>query len=498
MIEREGTRMTFFTVVVLLGTFAQSKSVAFFPNEITDAKNARFEAYAPEKGLALLPKDETRPKLWYAPVAAIRDGSETRIWYQRSNTGETEWTDQRTLCLGILEHGEWKLPEIHSEPPVWGGPNNVVMRRSPHKPTWGGFNVFQIIQDGDVLRMLYWDQPSETGQAGAMLATSKDKGVTWEKDTVGAVFTEHNDAFTLLRMDDGYTLFQTMLEDWPDKPFQDNLPKKKRVQSIRYSKDLSTWSPQKVLLRPDEKDPPETEFYLMKSFPYGHGYAGLVMKYFGDPKMPDKHSAILQNELILSHDGKKWQRPFRDTDIGFWCYADPFPLNDRTHFVIWKDNGMETVSYPPSRMFGVVFDGEGEFTSPSIEIDTNRFLLNADTSRGWIEIEMLIASPIEKKRIEGVDATETPLEWLELVADFAPSKRRILAYPLYASGPYLPVSDRTVRFRIRGENACVFGLEMVSPSADFYKDWQKLHKPILDASPEMELIPAPEAVEEKK
>jgi len=122
--------MTFIAAAILLGTMAQAKSVVFFPDEVTDVKNVRFEAYAPEKGLSLLPKDETRPKLWYAPVAAIREGMETRIWYQRSNTGEAEWSDQRTLCLGVIEHGTWKLPAVRPEAPVWGGTNNVVMRRS--------------------------------------------------------------------------------------------------------------------------------------------------------------------------------------------------------------------------------------------------------------------------------------------------------------------------------------------------------------------------------
>jgi len=362
--------------------------------------------------------------------------------------------------------------------------------------------------------MLYWDQPAETGQAGAMLATSKDNGVTWEKDPVGAVFTEHNDAFTLLRTDDGHTLYQTMLEDWPDKPFQDNLPKKKRVQSIRHSKDLRTWTPQEVLLRPDKDDVPETEFYLMKAFPYGQGYAGLVMKYFGDPKMPDKHSAILKNELILSRNGKTWQRPFRDFDIGFWCYSHPFPVNDRMHFVIWKDNAMETVSYLPSRMFAAVFDGEGEFTTPPMEIATNRFLLNADTSHGWLEIEMLDSRGIGVKRIEGADDAEILLEWNELAEDpfagisadelnkiVAPHDREFVEKMLLNSRatdqPYIQIASRTIRFRFRGENARVFGIEIISPSANFYKDWQKLEDN-LERTQEKELLPeAPEAIEQK-
>ena len=42
------------------------------------------------------------------------------------------------------------------------------MTRSPHKPTWGGFNVFQIVAGRRrAWQMLYWDQPGPTGEAGA-------------------------------------------------------------------------------------------------------------------------------------------------------------------------------------------------------------------------------------------------------------------------------------------------------------------------------------------
>ena len=80
---------------------------------------------------------------------------------------------QRTLCLGVLRQGKWTLPNLREEAVAWGGPNNVVMRRSSKKPTWGGFNVFQIVRSGGVYQALYWDQPKQ-GPAGALLATSRD------------------------------------------------------------------------------------------------------------------------------------------------------------------------------------------------------------------------------------------------------------------------------------------------------------------------------------
>ena len=340
-----------------------------YPWNITQSDGIELKAQLPEPGLTLTTKDPERPKLWYAPVASLTHNGKTSLWYQRVNSGEKEWIDQRTLCLGYIEDGQWSLPSLSPAPPVWGGPNNVVMTRSPHKPTWGGFNVFQMVQDDDRLHMLYWDQPSETGEAGAMIATSTDNGLTWSKDPAGAVFTEHNDAYSLIKNNSGYTLYQTMLEDWPDKPYPDNLDKYKRVIALRTSSNLHAWTSQNVILRPDEKDPKETEFYLMKVFSYGEGLAGLIMKYYADPAMPKKHSAILKYELVLSKDGVAWERPFRDTDVGFWSYADPFFVGNDVHFAMWKDGGMVTVKYRPNHLFGATASARGSLTTSTLTSD---------------------------------------------------------------------------------------------------------------------------------
>jgi len=242
-------------LVTLISVAVPPRPVVFLsPGDLVEAQSVAVEAQLPKASLALEAKDPQRPKLWYAPVAAEVTGRGARIWYQRVNSAEAEFSDQRVLCLGEIRNGDWNPPTLDPEPPAWGGVNNVCMRRSPYKPTWGGFNVFQIIRTGHEYRMLYWDQPDETGQAGAMLAASKD-GARWQSDQ-GAVFTEHNDAFTLLPCNEEYLLYQTALEDWPDKPYADNLDKKRRVISIRRSRDLRIWTPQEILLRPEPKTDP--------------------------------------------------------------------------------------------------------------------------------------------------------------------------------------------------------------------------------------------------
>lgn len=405
--------LTVYLMAFVSATATSSPVMFLTPEDLVDAKGVYLEAQAPQPGLILEEKDPQRPKLWYAPVASEATPQGARVWYQRVNSGEAEFSDQRALCLGEIRDETWTRCALRPESPAWGGVNNVCMRRSPYKPTWGGFNVFQIIQAGQEYRMLYWDQPDETGQAGAMLGASKD-GATWQSEP-GTVFTEYNDAFTLLARNGEYLLYQTKLEDWPEKPYPDNLDKKRRVISLRRSKDLRTWTPQEVFLRPDAQDKPETEFYLMKVFRYGDGFAGLVMKYYADPKLPGKHSAILENELIVSKDAIHWERPYRKTDIGFWSYADPILLGDKLHFVIWKDSGMSTVAYAPNRMAGACAGNEpGSFVTRPIEGNPASLILDTDARNGRIECELLDESGqpqagVKFQPIENVDGVDIPL-----------------------------------------------------------------------------------------
>jgi hypothetical protein len=327
------------TAILCLAATVTSAAVQTLP----DTKGPVLEVRVPEPGLVLEPKDTDRTNLWYTPVATEPIPGGARVWYQRVNTGEANYSDQRVLCVGEIRDGAWTRLNLDMTPPPWGGPNNICLRRSPHKPTWGGFNVFQMIHADGVYRMLYWDQPAEKDKAGAMLAVSPD-GLHWSKQP-GAVFTEYNDAFTLIRKNGRYLLYQTALEAWPEKPHPDNLDKRRRIITVRRSNDLKAWTPQELLLKPDRRDKPETEFYLLKVFPSGRGYAGLLKNYFADPKLPGQHSGITFTELIVSRDGLKWSRPFRGTKLSFWSYADPVLLHNKLHFVAWDNGTMRTVAW---------------------------------------------------------------------------------------------------------------------------------------------------------
>ncbi len=153
-------------VTLLAGAGPEFSMPVLLPEDLVDAQGIRLEAQTPEPepGMVLFEKNPDRPSLWYAPVASrTQDDGTVQFWYQRVEKSAEDYSDQRTLCLGEIRDGKWTLPKLHPDPPAWGGPNNVCMRRSPYKPTWGGFNVFQIVEAEGALQMLYWDQPSRIG-----------------------------------------------------------------------------------------------------------------------------------------------------------------------------------------------------------------------------------------------------------------------------------------------------------------------------------------------
>lgn len=364
--------------------------VFFEPGDIEQARGVEIVPLMPESKTTLIPAEPARPSLWYSPVATHTAGTTAYIWYQRVEREQPEYSDQRTLCLGLFHDGQWAIPSVREEPVPWDGPNNVVMRRSPHTPTWGGFNVFQILPFEGNYRMVYWDQPAE-GDAGAMHAVSPD-GITWTTEPPGALFTEHNDAFTIIRVQDAFFMYQTKLLEWPDKPFADNLPGRRRVQSLRTSKDLIHWSEQEVILAPDDSDKARTEFYYMRPFHHAGRYAALLMKYYADPLKPGKHSALTETELIVSSDGRQWRRPFRQTNLGFWTMAQPFLREDR-HLCFPAAEGAAMVlhTFPLSRLSAVTAKKEGSFVTPVIELTEAGLVMDADARNGLIEVELLNA-----------------------------------------------------------------------------------------------------------
>ena len=227
-------------------------------------------------------------------------------------------------------------------------------------------------------------------------------------------------------------LFQTTLEAWPEKPYPDNLDKRRRIISLRRSKDLRVWTPQEILIRPDGDDKPETEFYLLKAFRYGQGFAGLLMNYVADPNLPRRHSGITHTELIVSEDGLKWLRPVRGTRLKFWTYADPVMLQGKLHFVTQEEGAaMCTLTCERDRLFAAcAAEQEGEFTTRPFLWSGERLSLNADASMGWLEASIVDAlghpePGMQTERLERTNGVELALNLGAVARESGPQAKEI-------------------------------------------------------------------------
>lgn len=138
--------------------------------------------------------------------------------------------------------------------------------------------------------------------------------------------------------------------------------------------------------------------------------------------LQNAQGALLEYEMVTSEDAMHWQRPFRKTGLGFWSYADPFLHQGRLHFAIWKDGGMQTVTYAPNRMTAAVAEEEGTFTTAPFAWPKGGLALDADATNGWIEAELLDASgnvvpDTQTARFENVDGATLPLAWSPSATD---------------------------------------------------------------------------------
>lgn len=367
-------------------------------SDIVNPTGVQLNAQMPSTGPTFYDKTPDS-SVWQTPMASRQTDSNTvQIWYLRVDYGPSNPQDQLTLCLSEIDQGNWNLTQVSQTPAPWGGINNIVMRRSPFPSTWGGFAPHQIVEADNGLQMLFWDQPGPTGSAGAIRATSTN-GTSWTKATK-TLFTDFNDNFTLRREGGTDYVYHEALQPWPDKPYPDNLPTYRRVISLRTSTDqLQTITPVNIVnptLAPDALDPIETEFYCLKTFEYGSGYAGILWKYYADPARPNQHSQKFKYELVTSDDGVSWDRPYRDVDLGFYSYADPFFLDGKMWFLTQgrPNTAVEgdtlLKGWTEDRM--VAASGTGSFRSQVFTTPDGHLALNANVSTGSVSVSALDAN----------------------------------------------------------------------------------------------------------
>ncbi|MGH2354117.1 MAG: hypothetical protein ACRDI2_06380 [Chloroflexota bacterium] len=283
------------------------------------------------------------------PSRVLQDPEDDRYkcWYLAA-IDDRPWPYSHGLCLATSRDGmEWERPALdvaRLDDGTWTnivdvprGTGSRLLFPYLNAPGAGpGERFVATFYQSRARDALRYDPPAAdpAGHAGIYRAVSAD-GVHWTVSPAPVV-----------RAGDRYaTAYDPAGQRWlltTRLPGVPGVPKQREV-ALWESADLQTWDSYGTLLRADEHDRPNTEFYSLLPVRYGAGFVGLLEVY---------HRAVerLDTQLCWSRGGRHWRpvghrdpvlsRGGEGTWDSHWVYVtnnDPEPLGDRLRF--WYGGG---------------------------------------------------------------------------------------------------------------------------------------------------------------
>lgn len=197
------------------------------------------------------------------------------------------------------------------------------------------------------------------------------------------------------------------------------------------SKDFVNWSRPTIVSQPDEFDPPDTEFHTSPVFYHQGVYFSLNQIMRSRAEATGAKADLMHIELMISRDGMRWDRPFRDTPFissesqtfsngGIFTSSTPVILKDAIRFYYAGYNngaigggknlasdrqksGVGMAEIPLDRFAGVrpvavsaqstlkrPLKNIGQITTKPIDLTGCREMtVNADASQGSVRVEIL-------------------------------------------------------------------------------------------------------------
>lgn len=318
-----------------------------------------------------------------------------KCWYQVFDI-EAFWNHRPgsyRICYATSQDGySWEKPDLGLVD--WRGSkkNNFVRLGREFA---GGVDVHLAPPGSGLERRfvaLYLDRP------GICMAFSDD-GVDWTEHKFNPIESAHSDTHNIL-------LWVASERKWMVyfRPYVYAGEWKRRIAVIE-SKDLRTWTPQSMVLLPDEADP--LEIMVMPVFLRGNLFWGM-------PDFYDRSRGSNEVELVFSADGQRWNRvpprekflprgPEGDFDCGtVFPASDPVIVGDEMRFYYGGfdfDHEAETSmnlaigagSVPLDRLFGMVHSSEsgaGAILTRPLLLRGSRLEVNASVS-GEMKIAIL-------------------------------------------------------------------------------------------------------------
>ncbi len=228
-----------------------------------------------QPGTVLFDEEEHVFKMWYNALP-IKDKPDIEefICYAVSSDG-IHWTKP---ALGIVEfHGSTA--------------NNILL-----KWCYWNLSVLKDNREPDAAKrykMAYWNWHDRARAASGIWVAVSPDGIHWRVNPSNPVVPSTASGDTFGIMQDPVSRQFWLYHKSPMEPL--------RKVSRLVSEDFVHWRNDELVLEPDDRDQPDTEFYGLSSFPYGDQYLGFLWVFH-------TYSQQIDIQLVSSRDGRTWER----------------------------------------------------------------------------------------------------------------------------------------------------------------------------------------------
>ena len=364
------------------------------------------------------------------------------MWYHAWNPDRPP-PNETLVCYATSSDGiQWDKPHLGLF--AWNGSreNNIVWVMDRTGP-WNYLDSPRVFVEPDAptaerFKMVIYTRPKpEPRQAFFVLRSPDGIAWTWRDEPF---LTHVGDRFHCIYDDRRHEYWITSRRGhlYADRRAVPVRPGIRTVMRWR-SADLATWDEGDHILKPDDLDPPETEFYSVYPFTAGNGYLGYLEFY-------DRFVERLHTELIVSADGDQWQRPNRQpwldrgTDGAWddmWVFPssnDPVVVGDRAYIHYGgratAHPGVRYAMRPARCRIGLAWMGRdrwaaltvgqdgGEFVTEPAEVTGDALTLNVDAEFGDVRVQLLEphGGPIPGYELSAadqiaVDGTDVRVTW---------------------------------------------------------------------------------------
>ena len=370
----------------------------------------------------------------------------------------------RSIGYAVSKDGiEWTKPDFYFFRTSEGTPTNIVYKREQgavfhvdHAPEmqggWPGNSKYVACE----YRGHDHPVPKKEPERGICAAWSED-GLRWVQHSE-PVLPFQGDRTTVYFDDQACKLLLMTRHKNLSMESRQGVPGLKRDIGLWESTDLLNWDYKGAVLRPDDMDPPHTEFYGMTIFRYGRGFVGFILMY---------HKAIekLDMQLAWSPDGYQWNRVGRREPClmlggegswdSHWVQASHNPPQiEGDRMKIWYNGGctkhgsgnahIKSVGTASLRLDGFVSMDAGREDGSLVTMELpceqpKKLEVNASFPTGRLSVEVLdeTGAPIdgyssEDCRVDGTDGIRLAVRWEDRESVFIKTHRQVkLRFNLY-------------------------------------------------------------------